>query len=620
MKRLTTLPRSPLALLAVLTLPGCGDALYDLLNQGPRPLRGQDAFSVLPADPTRAAPTDLASVMAVIADEERSDLGEPLENTDDPGVLALRRRSVQDRLTIREADFQLVDFEAYGDVVQKQDCALSVDPSDLFDEYLIPQVDRIPVKSQGYRGTCAAFAGVGAVEYAAINPKQGGYDVKSLDLSEQRFYWLSKPECHNGIDCGAGSWFGSGFDASKGTKDFPIPYEADCPYVSEPGNHETFDPQPKSCNGGGARVEQTRTWCGLNELIELLHDGYAVPVGSPLTLNWEQNEGLITKRDFAAQGSTVHAGGHAYLIVGYRRLPKMPEEGGLCLMVKNSWGKGWGVNGYACMTVAWMEAIGADRFTYGFPAVTEVTLADGGRRAPTPDPEPTPRPDPTPEPEPEPEPELVWSEGSLRGPEDSLHRVEVASTEDTYYLRANAGDADVLELQRRGNRLFFDGDEVGRIGEDTIVCTDEWSALCALRRDDDRLFVQFRDPDLRSVKEAETTEAKGEWRDVPLTNRPSALFLPRQIDANFLSDPKIFLRLNGSEPMRLALRPANDLGSFAIKLMGIEVGEIDITEPSKADLCTGGYSQTCRLLGRDRLMVLPGNRRAGKPERIAPEE
>ena len=44
---------------------------------------------------------------------------------------------------------------------------------------------------------------------------------------------------------------------------------------------------------------------------------------------------VITKKDFGADGSTIHAGGHAYLIVGYRELPEMPEEGGICFVVKS---------------------------------------------------------------------------------------------------------------------------------------------------------------------------------------------------------------------------------------------------------------------------------------------
>ncbi|MCB9550236.1 MAG: C1 family peptidase [Myxococcales bacterium] len=600
-------------LLPLLALFGCGDSLYDFLGQGGRPLKGDDAFQHLAVDPAAAAPVDLAAVMTVLGDEERQAAGEDAVFADDADVLKLRRRSVQQRLAIDESRFELVDFAEWGDVVQKQSCDLSVNVRDLYDEYVIPQAERVPVRNQGARGTCAAFAGTASMEYAALNTKAGGYDLKTLDLSEQRFYWLSKPECQGPSgDCGAGSWFGSGFDAAKSGKGFPVPLEADCPYNTSPGANDTQYPHPASCERGAARVDAVETWCGLEGLVDLLHRGFAVPIGSPLTANWEQNEGLITKRDFAAQGSTVHAGGHAYLIIGYRKLPKMPEEGGLCFIIKNSWGKGWGVNGHACMTLAWMEAVGGDRFTYGFPAVTKVTLAEGG---PRPAPTPAPVPEVEPEPEPEPEPVVAWTSGRLRGPDDTLHRVQQGAVPGGLWLRGGDGDAAPLKLDRRGDRLFYQEDEVGEVTDVITVCTGEWEALCALRRDDDRLLVQFRDPDLRAVKSWEYGDDRGDWKSVPVTGRTSAIFLPKEVDAGFLADPKIFLKINGSQPLRLALRPTDDLSNFAIKLMGIEVGRIDVTAPQDAALCTGRFADTCRLIGTDRLSVLPGNRRAGKTVR-----
>ena len=80
------------------------------------------------------------------------------------------------------------------------------------DEYTIPALDKMPVRDQGQRGTCAAFAAIGQLEGYLLE----NYSLESIDLSEQRFYAMSKPN-HWGdggdIDSG-GSNSGNGFKSS----------------------------------------------------------------------------------------------------------------------------------------------------------------------------------------------------------------------------------------------------------------------------------------------------------------------------------------------------------------------------------------------------------------------
>lgn len=611
----------------LLALPGC-EGVYDALGTGgPNTLRGDDAFAHLAADRSGAVDTDLNAVMASLDDEAARHAGAAPIYEDEPDVVALRRRSIQSRLDIDGADFKLINFDEWGDDawgvegVQKQSCDLTLDPDPLFDEFLIPHADKIPVRNQNARGTCAAFAGIGSVEYAAINPTQGegGYGLNTLDLSEQRFYWLSKPDCRDANNnCGQGSWFGTGFNEASNS--YAIPLERDCPYVPFYEKNDTQAPQPKGCSQGVARVDRIEGWCGLQAMVDLLHRGYAIPVGSPLSGNWERNEGLITKADYSAGGS-VHAGGHAYLIVGYRKLPDMPAEGGMCFVVKNSWGKGWGVNGYSCMTLAWMQAVGGDRFRQGFPVAVQVDLDEEAlniRNVPDPVPPPTPgEPEPV-EPEPEQEPEpvepLSWTTGNLRGPDDVLYQVDTAERDDSLYIR-KAGGGGALELHRQGNALFFEEDEVGKIdGSQLTVCTAEWEYLCALRVDSKtgRMFLQFRDDDLRRVRSDEIASEKGEWQTLPLAGQSYGVFIPKEVDEGNALDPKMFVKVGNSEPMRVALRPQPTLTAFDIKLMGVEIGELDLFNLEDTALCSGKFAETCNLIGTGQLSVLPGNRRSSR--------
>ena len=252
-------------------------------------------------------------------------------------------------------------------------------------EILVPNLDRVPVRDQQQRGTCAAFTGIGYLEYLVL--KKYGDKLESIDLSEQRFYLMSRQDLWatgGTTDVDGGSAWESGFEMSYGQEGktsptdvlpYNIPLELDCPYSGSPGDNELQIPQRASCKRGAVRVKSlTETYWEIDsngnevtrsnsirsaqEIFNYLRDkGLPVPVGTTLTANWMDNDGMITYAKSAAEGSGPHAGGHAYLIVGARKLDeaKFPGEGGMCFVIKNSWGLGWGINGYSCMTLKWFN-------------------------------------------------------------------------------------------------------------------------------------------------------------------------------------------------------------------------------------------------------------------------
>ncbi len=630
------------------------DEVLASLRTGQRSLSDDDAFKHLRKNNQEAPETDVSSVMKVIDNEATG-------NTDmmmDPGVQSLLKRVVHPRNHINESAFELVDFDAFGrndGLVEKRTCAFDTGDVELYDDYMIPHVEKIPVRNQGQRGTCAAFAAIGSLEYAVLNPvddEAGHPKLPTFDLSEQSFYWASKQDCQgpSGCECPGcqeGSWYGVGFEASAGAGDLDIPLETDCPYNNKPGDNDTQYPLKGSCDKGAIKVESVESWCGLDELVDLLHRGYAVSYASPLSGGWEANDGIIKGADVGDAGNTVHAGGHAYLIVGYKMLPDMPEEGGMCFYVKNSWGAGWGVNGFACQTLTWMKKVNFDGFIMqAQPVVVDVSvrddlvdveeLPDDNEEAeeeeapdipdedipdpededilPPPDPDIDPNPEPAPEPEPEPEPPS-FEEAKLLGPNEAFYRVEVSEKGGTLFvrglLRGDGGESKALQVKKSGDKVSYKGDVVGTYkGGILKLCTDEWAALCSIRfrKKDKQLYIQFRNDDLRQVQGSEHSADKGEWLSLNLAGYEYGIFVPTDFaSVQFLANPKTLVRLGGSQPARLSLKKMSSASDFQIHLGGQDVGRLDIAAPTSSALCSGDFAQRCRIIGGNRAFVLPRN-------------
>ncbi len=649
----------PLLLVAAV---GCDEVselaneLLDSFKTGQRQLSDDDAFKHLSPDRSAAPKTDVSAVQMAIDGEARG--GGPMDTSDADELL---RSVVFDRQNIEEDRFELVNFGDFGlgDGVEKSNCAYEVPDGKLMeDDYMIPGVENIPVRNQGYRGTCAAFAAIGSIEYAALNSKDGepASTLPTLDLSEQRFYWMSKEECQDPGTCSCpgcqeGSWYGVGMQASVDGGGLNIPLETDCPYNNMPGDTDTQTPQKASCETGAVQVEEVESWCGMDDLVDLLNRGYAVPYASPLSGNWEANDGLVTAADLSKPGNSIHAGGHAYLIVGYKKLPDMPEEGGVCFYVKNSWGKGWGVAGYTCQTLAWMKEVTFDGFiSYQQPVALRVNVRDdlvGAEELPDndeaeeeeavdipdevepdpdededvlPAPEPDVDPDPEPKPEPEPEPEpppAMFTDAKLYGPNETYYEIQIHEDGGTLFvrgkLRAGGGETKSLQLKASGNKLSYKGDEVGaRSGEVITLCTGKYAPLCSVRfrKSDKQLYLQFRDDDLRAVQAAETAADKGEWYDLDLgRGYQYGVFIPSDVTStDFLFNPKTFVRLGSSQPARVSLRKMEGGSDFMIKLSGQEVGVLKPTAPTESALCSGdSFGDKCQIRGLDKAYVLPRN-------------
>ncbi len=211
----------------------------------------------------------------------------------------------------------------------------------------------VPMKDQAARPTCVAFAGIRAIEILLAQ------NQIVRDLSEQYLYWAGKPSCQKTPCAEKGSWIRESYRFSRERPVVDIPTEADCAYRSEGmEKNETQVPLPPSCQQGSVKITATQEARTLAEVVDLVKRDVPVVVAARLTENFYRNKGVITLAASASSGAKLdqHALGHAFLAVGVIELPtRLKEtEGSFCLLVANSWGKGWGAGGYGCVTEKWL--------------------------------------------------------------------------------------------------------------------------------------------------------------------------------------------------------------------------------------------------------------------------
>jgi|LULL01.1.fsa_nt_gb hypothetical protein len=243
----------------------------------------------------------------------------------------------------------LIDIPLVLPVSQKEQTK-RVEVKIMKENNIIPAAFFDSARDQKFRPTCSSFAAVRAIEILLAQ------DMKKVNLSEQYFYWASKPKCRLKKCGNKGSWAGYGFEYSQKQSRPDIPLEKDCRYkgFSQNGN-ETQIPLNSKCKKGFAKVESYKYLSTLDQVLLSLKKKKPVLASISLTPNFYKNTGLITwKERNLGEGMDSHADGHAVLLVGYIKLPKVLNEGNVCFITANSWGLGWGSGGHACVTEKWL--------------------------------------------------------------------------------------------------------------------------------------------------------------------------------------------------------------------------------------------------------------------------
>ena len=192
-----------------------------------------------------------------------------------------------------------------------------------------------PVKDQGLRGTCTAFASIGASEY--FNSEEIG---QTLDLSEEFLFKKTKE-----IDIADYGYRGYGAhlrSAAKALQKFGVCFENTLPY--SPDEKENFWEEVIVTKNieAEAFIYRMQGYASVSPGLESIKKAL-VSTNSPLLgaiMLYKSYRGARTTGVLPVPfEGEEQIGGHALLIIGY-------DDNSNVLICKNSWGEGWGDKGY----------------------------------------------------------------------------------------------------------------------------------------------------------------------------------------------------------------------------------------------------------------------------------
>jgi C1A family cysteine protease len=233
----------------------------------------------------------------------------------------------------------------------------------------LPQVvdhrpQQTPVRDQQHRGTCVAFAACAELEAILMSETKSSYDL----CENLAYYWFMKEEQAEPCkDPGLATFKAAGYLQKHLVGD-----EADWPYVGKDpidltaeGHCDKINNAPKIFHGkAGVGIDKFRLLPGASEvkpdrsidirdtttLERLLDEGQNIVFGTIFAWSNSAAKDVIDVKLGPSGQPIFGAGGHAMLIVGYRRLGIGQNDRRPIFIVKNSWGADYGHDGYLYLT------------------------------------------------------------------------------------------------------------------------------------------------------------------------------------------------------------------------------------------------------------------------------
>jgi C1A family cysteine protease len=211
-----------------------------------------------------------------------------------------------------------------------------------------------PVYDQGQIGSCTANAIAGAVEF----------DLRKQQLTDftpsRLFIYYNERAMEGHVDYDSGAQIRDGV---KSVATLGVCPETEWPYVATPANGDggqfppgsapAEKPSP-SCYQDALKTTATsyqRIVPTLDQLRGCLASGYPFVFGFSVYESFESQQVADTGQANMPTAGEQLLGGHAVLAVGY-------QDDTQRFLVRNSWGTGWGMQGYFTLPYAYLTTHG----------------------------------------------------------------------------------------------------------------------------------------------------------------------------------------------------------------------------------------------------------------------
>ncbi len=195
-----------------------------------------------------------------------------------------------------------------------------------------------PVYDQGQLGSCTANAIGAAIQFNRMKQKR-----KPNFVPSRLFIYYCERVIEGTVNSDSGAQIRDGIKT--------VAHNGDCPEKEWPYDVEKFTVKPlPKCYKDALKykaVSYQRVVQALSQLKGCLASGFPIVFGFTVYESFESAAVARTGKMPMPSPSEKLLGGHAVLAVGY-------DDASQRFIVRNSWGKGWGMQGYFTMPYAYL--------------------------------------------------------------------------------------------------------------------------------------------------------------------------------------------------------------------------------------------------------------------------